>query len=49
VLLSRVVNSLLTKCRPAYNFTGKAPMIYNAAVAPLQEFDVKPTEVFGVA
>ncbi|KAK7186064.1 hypothetical protein DPSP01_000672 [Paraphaeosphaeria sporulosa] len=35
--------------RPAYNFTGSHKTIYNQFAAPLQEFDVTPTTVFGVA
>lgn len=35
--------------RPTYNFTAKHETIYNAAVAPQQEFEVTPTEVFGNA
>jgi len=35
--------------RPTYNFTGSHATIYNVAVAPLQEFDVTPTEVWGIA
>lgn len=36
-------------CRPAYNFTGSHATIYNAAVAPNQEFDVTPSAVSAVA
>ncbi|KAF2451958.1 hypothetical protein P171DRAFT_426377 [Karstenula rhodostoma CBS 690.94] len=35
--------------RPAYNFTGSHKVIYNQFTAPVQEFDVKPTEVSAVA
>lgn len=34
--------------RPEYNFSGSAAAQYNAFVAPLAEFDVKPTEVWAV-
>ncbi|ORY18640.1 hypothetical protein BCR34DRAFT_610295 [Clohesyomyces aquaticus] len=34
--------------RPSYNFSGKHEAIHNAAVAPLQTFEICPTEVFGV-
>lgn len=40
---------MLTTDSPAYNFTGSHKTIYNQFVAPLQEFDVKPTEVSAVA
>jgi hypothetical protein len=43
------VKDSLTNVRPTYNFTGSHAMIYNAFVAPHQEFDVTPTAVFGVA
>ncbi|KAF2109988.1 hypothetical protein BDV96DRAFT_584928 [Lophiotrema nucula] len=35
--------------RPSYNFTGSNDTIYNAFVAPLQEFDITPTEVSAAA
>ncbi|PSN71403.1 hypothetical protein BS50DRAFT_486240 [Corynespora cassiicola Philippines] len=35
--------------RPAYNFTGSAPAVYNAFVAPLLNFTVTPTQVTAVA
>ncbi|KAF2193759.1 hypothetical protein K469DRAFT_619047 [Zopfia rhizophila CBS 207.26] len=34
---------------PYYNFTAYHETIYNAFVAPLQNFTMTPTEVFGVA
>ncbi|KAH7401080.1 hypothetical protein DE146DRAFT_632111 [Phaeosphaeria sp. MPI-PUGE-AT-0046c] len=35
--------------RPTYNFTAKHETIYNAAVSPQKEFEVTPTEVWGIA
>ena len=35
--------------RPAYNFSGSHEAKYNQFVAPLMEFDITPTQVFGVA
>jgi len=37
------------RTRTAYNFTGSHEAIYNQFVAPLQEFDVTPTQVSAVA
>ena len=45
LLQSVSAERLLTRSRTAYNFTGSHEAIYNQFVAPLQAFDVTPTEV----